>query len=146
MFKTYALSTLKPILQSFLEQMLQKIAKLVEFLTLGSAKTKIFYKNFTKKFSYDEDEQQLSFNFDTPIDEDDIEDEYKLDFEVFNTDLDDAAIKDLAVQFDLESFDKKSKDNLFSLENFEGLVNAISNNSGPSANLGDQGLLELKQF
>ncbi len=59
-------------------------------------------KNFKKKFSYDEDESELSFSFDTPVDKDEIEDEYDIGFEVFNTDLDDEEVWDGDLEFEVE--------------------------------------------
>jgi hypothetical protein len=59
-------------------------------------------KTFKKDFKYDEDEEELSFSFDTPMDEDDIESDYEVDFEVYNIDLDDEKVGDEEIEFDVE--------------------------------------------
>jgi transcription initiation factor IIF auxiliary subunit len=77
---------------------------------------KIDNKTFKKDFKYDEDEEELSITFDTRIDDEDIEDEYEVDIEVFNKDLDDEEVGDEKIEFEVEMIAKEDDLDWYDLE------------------------------
>jgi len=59
-------------------------------------------RNFLEDFSYNDDEQELSVILDISIDENDIRDEYEIEYEIFNKDLDDEEVADSELDFDVD--------------------------------------------